>query len=731
MIKFKKSAIYFGVAAKLWSLATWLYFSPPILLIGHPVILYGLVLFTAGLISAVIGISVSLKLKRNLMSKKKAFFLLFLLTVILIFFPPDITRLYYPPAPVDGLAQSKSIVAYPIGLPEANAACSYGCIINVCVRWIPGPSPQCPRPGPGGGCCTDYEQECDPECGDPDPPPAASPPSITGIVTCNLWGSNGWCRSNARLVLTASDPQGYSLTVTGNAGGTFSCSGSCTKDLPSGSGTATYTVIATQSGKSNSGSSGWKFDPQLPIPSLAISGTDGSNDWYISPVNVTATGSDSLSGLAGVSLSVDGGPSLSTATLDDGAHEIVITAVDTAGNTGSITKTVSVDATKPILDVFINGASGLDEWFVSPVTVTAIDSDATSGIAATQYRINGGAWQEGTSTRISIDGEHIVDIRSTDYAGNTATGSLSFKIDLTPPSSSFTSPLPTSMVKGTVQIMGTSLEEISGLSKMEISFDDDTWLPMSTTSGNWSSVWDTTQMPNGTYAIFIRGTDRAGNREDPVRIDMVVGNISPQVDIPLSSMISDPLPISIRPGLIPIVGGQIVIHDPKNRWPARRFTYDTGAMPTLLLWDRRFRDSTLAPPGRYLVVVEAWDKFGNTGQDTGTIIIPDGPTATITSTSTRTTTPSPSPTARPTRTPLSHSGISAQPPAVAIVEQTSIPKSTSEILWPAIGFLGLIAGLASSSLSDPRPHALKQMGKAITRIMDQGKINNWQGEKHD
>ncbi|MBL8080484.1 MAG: hypothetical protein JNM55_21110 [Anaerolineales bacterium] len=663
------------------------------------------------------------------MSRKKTYFLLLLLIGIVILFPPDIAWLYYPPAPDDAYVEAKSIILYPIGLKEANAACPNRCIINVCVRWIPGPSPQCPHPGPGGGCCTDYEQECDPDCEDPDPPPAALPPSINGTVTCTQWGSNGWCRSNARLALTASDPQGYSLTISGNAGGPFSCAGSCTIALPVGSGTATYTVVATQSGKSASGSTAWKYDPQPPISNLTASGTEGLNDWYVSPVNLTATGSDVLSGLTSVSVIVDGRPASASEILNDGIHEVIVTSVDNAGNIGSVTREVLVDTSKPILDVFVNGTSGLNEWFISPVTVTAFDSDDVSGILSTEYRIDGNEWHDGESTRLAGEGEHIVNIRSTDNAGNTASGSLSFKIDLTPPTSSFTTPLSTSPVRETVQIKGTSEEETSGLSAVEISFDDYTWMPLSVTSGQWSSPWDTTQMPNGTYSIFIRATDLAGNREDPVRMNVVVGNPAPHVDIPFSWMISDPLPIKIQPGPVPLAGGQIIIHDPKDRWPARRYTFEAGEIPTLFLWDRRFRDQTLAVPGRYRIEVEAWDKFGNTGQATGTIIIEDGPKATITQTPTRTITPSvsPSPTFHPTRTATSRPSIPVQPPIDKPKEHISLPKLTTVVLWPALGLLGLFAGLSSASLSDPRPRSLRRMSKTITRIIDQENITHWKG----
>ena len=60
----------------------------------------------------------------------------------------------------------------------------------------------------------------------------------------------------------------------------------------------------------------------------------------------------------------------------------------------------------------------------SPVTVTLSPADALSGIASTQYRVDGGSFQSGTSISIlapadhSNDGVHTIEYRSTDNAGN-------------------------------------------------------------------------------------------------------------------------------------------------------------------------------------------------------------------------------------------------------------------------------------------------------------------------
>lgn len=57
--------------------------------------------------------------------------------------------------------------------------------------------------------------------------------------------------------------------------------------------------------------------------------------------------------------------------------------------------------------------------------------DATSGIAQTEYRVDGGAWERyAGASRITTGGTHVVEYRSTDAAGlQEAVRSVSFQID--------------------------------------------------------------------------------------------------------------------------------------------------------------------------------------------------------------------------------------------------------------------------------------------------------------
>ena len=69
--------------------------------------------------------------------------------------------------------------------------------------------------------------------------------------------------------------------------------------------------------------------------------------------------------------------------------------------------------------------SGADQdWHTKDVTLVLVANDAGSGVAHSEYRLDDGPWTEGSSLLVaarpdgSADGEHIVEYRSADLAGN-------------------------------------------------------------------------------------------------------------------------------------------------------------------------------------------------------------------------------------------------------------------------------------------------------------------------
>ena len=96
-----------------------------------------------------------------------------------------------------------------------------------------------------------------------------------------------------------------------------------------------------------------------------------------------------------------------------------------------------IDTTPP--SVSSDAPSG---WANTPVTVTLSASDDASGVAYTQYKLDGDqSWHDTTNNQFTVaapsdgsnDGVHTYDYRAVDNAGNESDGSCTVRIDTTGP----------------------------------------------------------------------------------------------------------------------------------------------------------------------------------------------------------------------------------------------------------------------------------------------------------
>ena len=99
------------------------------------------------------------------------------------------------------------------------------------------------------------------------------------------------------------------------------------------------------------------------------------------------------------------------------------------------------DTTPPVTTATPTGTTGTNGWFKSAVAValSATDNAGGSGVAKTEYKLDGAGWMAytaGTPVAISGDGAHTLLYRSTDVAGNQeGDETLTIKIDATKPTS--------------------------------------------------------------------------------------------------------------------------------------------------------------------------------------------------------------------------------------------------------------------------------------------------------
>jgi hypothetical protein len=354
------------------------------------------------------------------------------------------------------------------------------------------------------------------------------PPNIAATLNCPQPGANNWCLDSLSIDLSASDPQGYAVLISGTfAGNPFACPvGNTTCSIPvttEGEGTISYRVDSS-SGLFDSDSTSYKLDFTTPELNGSISGVTGNNSWYQSNAVLEISASDSISGIASITTTVDGGsPTAYTSpiTFSAGSHSVVVTASDQAGNTTQITQTIQVDTFNPSINVALGGSRGNNDWYISMASITPSATDSGSGIASFEILLDNGAWTTVNGSSSLPDGIHTYKLRATDNAGNTTeTPEQTIKVDTIAPFIDMTDKL---NLGGTVYY---NVEDYgSGLAQYRAVIEDDeeryqkvVWLEQLYENQfdgqiRWDGRFkDGTFAGSGEYFITLKITDAAGNK---------------------------------------------------------------------------------------------------------------------------------------------------------------------------------------------------------------------------
>lgn len=244
----------------------------------------------------------------------------------------------------------------------------------------------------------------------------------------SVYGSSyeAWYQSPAQVGFTTSDgASGVASTYYTIDGGATQTYAGLFNVSAGGIHTVNYWSVDTAGNVEAQQSLTVKVDNTAPSTQISSSGTTGASGWYRSLVQVSLTAADNnQAGVATTYYRVDGGAvqtyANSFAISTEGVHQVNFWSVDKVGNTeGQKSATVNIDWTGSTVQSAVMGTSGGNNYFKSPVQISLTASDNLSGVAATYYRIDGGATQSYTSTfTVSGDGIHPVDFWSTDVAGN-------------------------------------------------------------------------------------------------------------------------------------------------------------------------------------------------------------------------------------------------------------------------------------------------------------------------
>ncbi|MEU5942753.1 ThuA domain-containing protein [Micromonospora sp. NPDC047548] len=263
--------------------------------------------------------------------------------------------------------------------------------------------------------------------------------------------------------------------------------------------------------------------------------------------------------------------------------------------------TEPVDTTAPVTTATVSGTP-TGGWHTGPVTVTlaAVDEADGSGVAGTEYQLDGATdWTAYTGpVQVTGDGTYELRFRSTDGAGNVeATKKVAVKIDATAPVSSaaFAPANDDGWHAGTVPVLLTSTDAGSGVKLLEWSLD----------GGAWTAYTAPVEVTgDGAHELLYRATDAAGTVETLKSAVLRIDGVKPTL---LVSGIAD---------------GQLYgdSQDVRISWQAVDPT--SGIKVTTGVLDgRAYANNTLQamyelPLGLHELTVTATDKAGNSTTST-------------------------------------------------------------------------------------------------------------------
>ncbi|TDD70779.1 hypothetical protein E1262_08380 [Jiangella aurantiaca] len=265
-------------------------------------------------------------------------------------------------------------------------------------------------------------------------------------------------------------------------------------------------------------------DTTPPDVSAAVAGDQNEDGDYVGSATVTVTATDAGSGVASVEYNLDGaGFTAYTAPLvvtAFGDHTVQYRATDNAGNVApveSVSFTVVEpepdDTTPPDVSAAVAGDQNEDGEYVGSATVTVTASDAGSGVASIAYALDGGSFQPYTApVVVTATGDHVVQYRATDNAGNTSpVESVAFAVvepepdDTTAPDTSASvagSQNPAGDYIGSATVTVTASDTQSGVASIEYNLDG---------AGFVAYTAPVVVSAVGTHTVQYRATDNAGN----------------------------------------------------------------------------------------------------------------------------------------------------------------------------------------------------------------------------
>jgi Tol biopolymer transport system component/flagellar hook assembly protein FlgD/fibronectin type 3 domain-containing protein len=219
---------------------------------------------------------------------------------------------------------------------------------------------------------------------------------------------------------------------------------------------------------------------------------------------------------------------------DNGEHTIRFRGSDRSGNfteTSPLRFKIQMDSMPPITAYNVGEprfVSADGEIYVAGNTVFSLSAaDDYSGVAKTEYRVDGGAWQAYTapfSLVGSPDGPLVIDFYSVDNLGNEeVVQSLTITVDTAPPvtdvifePSPFATGTGTFLVTTATSVTLSVVDNLSGVQATYYRFDDEPEWQLS------SGTLRLADLAYGPHLLRYRSVDHVGNTEEEKRVTLAL-----------------------------------------------------------------------------------------------------------------------------------------------------------------------------------------------------------------
>lgn len=324
--------------------------------------------------------------------------------------------------------------------------------------------------------------------------------SVAPVLTIASGPTGNINTGNVVVTFSATKPSTFRCWVDGGASST------CTSPASfSGFANGSHTIViqATDAAGNDSSAKSVSFTVDTVAPTLTLT---AGPDTFINTSGATLEFSANETGVS-FQCKLDAGTAANCtspktySSLSSGAHTVLITGSDAAGNpaTNSLSVSFTVDTTAPTVSI----ASISSYISTNSLSVSFSSNESNSTF---QCKLDSGSYAACTSP-LSLtslaEGSHTVSVKATDRAGNTSnSSSRSFTVDTTPPVITFTSKPSNPTTSSSASFAWTA-------------DDSGTSFNCKVDSGNYSNCngsksYNSGSFNTGTHVFYVEATNQAG-----------------------------------------------------------------------------------------------------------------------------------------------------------------------------------------------------------------------------